>query len=58
MCGYVASKHAVLGLTRTALEWGSRGVRVNAILPGYVESRMLEEEYLASGRTPFDAAIS
>jgi NAD(P)-dependent dehydrogenase (short-subunit alcohol dehydrogenase family) len=44
MCGYVASKHAVLGLTRTAaLEWGSRGVRVNAILPGYVESRMLEE---------------
>ena len=34
---YDASKHGVLGLTRTlATEWASRGVRVNAIAPGVI----------------------
>ncbi len=34
---YTAAKHAVLGLTRaTALEYAQKGVRVNAIGPGYV----------------------
>ena len=42
--GYVASKHAVLGLTRTAaLEVAGTRIRVNAILPGPVESRMIRE---------------
>ncbi|MGV9800570.1 SDR family NAD(P)-dependent oxidoreductase [Mycobacterium sp. NPDC003449] len=36
---YAASKTAVLGLTRTlAVEWGARGIRVNAIAPGYIET--------------------
>ncbi|NCT83678.1 MAG: 2-dehydro-3-deoxy-D-gluconate 5-dehydrogenase KduD [Comamonadaceae bacterium] len=36
---YTASKHAVLGLTRAlANEWASRGVNVNAIAPGYIET--------------------
>jgi NAD(P)-dependent dehydrogenase (short-subunit alcohol dehydrogenase family) len=39
---YVASKHAVEGLTRTAaLEGAARGVRVNAIAPGPVETDLL-----------------
>ncbi|KAF1349056.1 hypothetical protein BDV97DRAFT_197600 [Delphinella strobiligena] len=38
---YVASKSGVIGLTRAlAAELGSRGVRVNAVLPGYIESDM------------------
>jgi len=36
---YAASKHAVLGLTRAlANEWTARGVTVNAIAPGYIET--------------------
>ncbi|PAX06774.1 SDR family NAD(P)-dependent oxidoreductase [Sphingomonas lenta] len=41
---YAASKHAVVGLTRSAaLEQAARGVRVNAILPGAVATPMLLE---------------
>ncbi|MBU7591542.1 2-dehydro-3-deoxy-D-gluconate 5-dehydrogenase KduD [Metabacillus halosaccharovorans] len=36
---YTASKHAVAGLTKSlANEWSSRGVNVNAIAPGYMET--------------------
>lgn len=36
---YTASKHAVAGLTKAlANEWAARGVRVNAVAPGYVET--------------------
>jgi len=41
VCAYVASKHAILGLTRcAALEVASFGVRVNAICPGGTRTRM------------------
>ena len=44
LSGYVASKHAVLGLTRTAaLEVSGTKIRVNAVLPGPIESRMIRE---------------
>jgi 2-deoxy-D-gluconate 3-dehydrogenase len=37
--GYTATKHAVAGLTRAfANEWAGRGVNVNAVAPGYVET--------------------
>ncbi|MBS4192808.1 SDR family oxidoreductase [Bacillus sp. FJAT-49705] len=47
---YSASKHAVIGLTKTAsIESAETGVRVNAICPGYVDTRMMQaiEESIA-----------
>jgi len=38
---YVAAKHAVIGLTRTAaIEYAARGIRVNALAPGWVATPM------------------
>ncbi len=43
MAGYCASKHGVLGLTKTAATENVRlGIRVNAILPGSVRTPLLE----------------
>ncbi len=41
--GYAASKAGLIGLTRElAASWGRRGVRVNAIAPGFFHSRMAD----------------
>lgn len=43
VCAYIASKHAVLGLTRTAaLEVAAHGIRINAICPGGTRTRLLQ----------------
>ena len=42
---YNASKHGLIGLTRTlAAEWGNRGVRVNAVCPGWIKTEMDEAD--------------
>jgi NAD(P)-dependent dehydrogenase (short-subunit alcohol dehydrogenase family) len=41
---YIAGKHGVVGLTRTAaIEYASKGIRVNAVSPGATKTAMLNE---------------
>ncbi|HEY3022010.1 MAG TPA: SDR family oxidoreductase [Actinomycetota bacterium] len=52
---YNASKHGLVGLTRTlAAEWGGRGVRVNAICPGWVKTEMDVADQAAGGYVDTD----
>jgi NAD(P)-dependent dehydrogenase (short-subunit alcohol dehydrogenase family) len=41
---YIASKHAVLGLTRSAaLQYAKTGIRINAVAPGAIDTDMFEQ---------------
>lgn len=45
VAGYTVGKHALIGLTRTlARDYGRRGVRVNAVCPGWVQTPMADDE--------------
>jgi len=56
LVGYIASKHAVIGITRTAaLELASRGVRVNAVCPAPIKGRMMSSIEASVGATEEDA---
>ncbi|HEY9766978.1 MAG TPA: SDR family oxidoreductase [Coleofasciculaceae cyanobacterium] len=52
---YVASKHAVMGLTRSAaLDYAKQGIRVNAVNPGGTTTEMLDRAFRQLGITADD----
>lgn len=52
---YNASKHGLVGLTRTlAAEWGGRGVRVNAVCPGWIKTEMDQRDMGAGAYSDTD----
>lgn len=55
--GYVAAKHGVVGLTKTAaLEYAAKGVRVNAIGPGFVRTPLISA--LEEDKAAYDMLVS
>jgi NAD(P)-dependent dehydrogenase (short-subunit alcohol dehydrogenase family) len=61
-CGYVAAKHGVVGLTKTAaVEFAPLGIRVNAICPAFTETPMVSdlfENLLGGDPANVDAAVA
>jgi NAD(P)-dependent dehydrogenase (short-subunit alcohol dehydrogenase family) len=52
---YNSSKHGLIGLTSTlAAEWGGRGVRVNAVCPGWIKTEMDDEDQASGGYNDAD----
>ncbi|HSD10862.1 MAG TPA: glucose 1-dehydrogenase [Candidatus Binatia bacterium] len=56
---YVASKHAVIGMTRTtAAEFTAQGIRVNAVCPGLINTPMLDRLAANLGKDRMEAYVA
>jgi NAD(P)-dependent dehydrogenase (short-subunit alcohol dehydrogenase family) len=56
---YVASKHAVLGVTKNAaVEYAERGIRINAVAPGGVMTPMMDREFIGMDDAQRAAAVA
>lgn len=57
--GYVAAKHGVIGMTETAaIDYATKGIRVNAVCPGFIETPMLSGAGMTRGTDLYNAIAS
>ncbi|HLT96494.1 MAG TPA: 3-oxoacyl-ACP reductase FabG [Acidimicrobiia bacterium] len=55
--GYVAAKHGVVGMTKTAaLEYSSQGIRINSVGPAFINTPLIEESLDEEARTALVSA--
>jgi NAD(P)-dependent dehydrogenase (short-subunit alcohol dehydrogenase family) len=53
---YVAAKHGVIGLTKTAaIEYATQNIRINAVCPGFIYTPLLEEAGMVQGTDAYNA---
>ena len=56
---YVAAKHGVLGLTKTAaIEYAAKNIRINAVCPAFIETPLLEKAGITEGSDVYNAIAS
>jgi NAD(P)-dependent dehydrogenase (short-subunit alcohol dehydrogenase family) len=56
---YVAAKHGVLGLTKTAaIEYATQNIRINAVCPAFIATPLLENAGMTEGSEAYDMLIS
>jgi len=56
---YVAAKHGVLGLTKTAaIEYATQNIRINAVCPGFIYTPLLESAGMAEGSDMYNYIAS
>lgn len=57
-CAHIASKHAVVGLTKAAaLEYATQNIRVNVVGPGYIKTPMLTNAFDEEGMKALESLI-
>lgn len=58
-CAYTSSKHGIIGLTKVAaMEYATKGIRVNAVCPAFIATPMLERAGLTAGSEMYNAVVA
>jgi NAD(P)-dependent dehydrogenase (short-subunit alcohol dehydrogenase family) len=56
---YVAAKHGILGLTKTAaIEYAAQNIRINAVCPAFIYTPLLEKAGIAEGTEMYNTVAS